>query len=407
MSSLPSDITVPGRPEVHEVSDGVFAYVQPDGTWWINNTGFLVGPQGVVASTPARPSGGPAPTWPPSPPVTTAPVRTVVNTHHHGDHTFGNCLFPAATIVGHEQHAGRGDRLRPAARARRSGTNPDWGELAARPAVPHLHRRGRRCTSTTCARRCRHVGTPAHTTNDSIVWIPGALRAVLRRPGVQRRHAVPADGLGRGGDRGAGAGRGAARRRTIVPGHGPVFDGDGADRGDAGLPPVRARRRGPRPGRRADPARRRPATPTSAGSPTGRTPSGSSATCTGPTPSSTATPRGGPIDISAALGRHGHLQRRRAADLPGLTRLGGAGADGRCPARLLPAGRPSGWPTASGRAAALGLPVRLLLVAAGLLAGLPGPAGRILAHRYPFRLTGNAAAPAHSVTSGPARNYHG
>ena len=29
-------------------------------------------------------------------------MRTVVNTHHHGDHTFGNCLFPAAAIVGHE-----------------------------------------------------------------------------------------------------------------------------------------------------------------------------------------------------------------------------------------------------------------------------------------------------------------
>ena len=31
MSSLPSDITVPGRPEVHEVSAGVYAYIQPDG----------------------------------------------------------------------------------------------------------------------------------------------------------------------------------------------------------------------------------------------------------------------------------------------------------------------------------------------------------------------------------------
>ena len=29
-------------PRVQEVSDGVFAYIQPDGTWFINNTGFLV-----------------------------------------------------------------------------------------------------------------------------------------------------------------------------------------------------------------------------------------------------------------------------------------------------------------------------------------------------------------------------
>ena len=49
MSSRLGDITVPGRPEVHEVSAGIYAYVQPDGTWWINNTGFLVGPQGVIS----------------------------------------------------------------------------------------------------------------------------------------------------------------------------------------------------------------------------------------------------------------------------------------------------------------------------------------------------------------------
>ena len=34
---------------VTEVSDGIFAYTQPDGTWWINNTGFLVGSRGVVS----------------------------------------------------------------------------------------------------------------------------------------------------------------------------------------------------------------------------------------------------------------------------------------------------------------------------------------------------------------------
>ena len=34
---------------------------------------------------------------------TTAPVRTLVNTHHHGDHTHGNCLFDTATIVAHER----------------------------------------------------------------------------------------------------------------------------------------------------------------------------------------------------------------------------------------------------------------------------------------------------------------
>lgn len=44
-----------------EVADGVFAYVQPDGTWWINNCGALAGPDRTApsSSTPAAPSAAP------------------------------------------------------------------------------------------------------------------------------------------------------------------------------------------------------------------------------------------------------------------------------------------------------------------------------------------------------------
>jgi hypothetical protein len=32
-TSVLDEITEPGRPQVQEVADGVFAYIQPDGTW--------------------------------------------------------------------------------------------------------------------------------------------------------------------------------------------------------------------------------------------------------------------------------------------------------------------------------------------------------------------------------------
>jgi hypothetical protein len=32
MSSSPLDITIPGRPQVAELSIGIYAYVQPDGS---------------------------------------------------------------------------------------------------------------------------------------------------------------------------------------------------------------------------------------------------------------------------------------------------------------------------------------------------------------------------------------
>src|SRR5947209_9689124 len=36
-------------PYLEEVSPGVYAYIQPDGSWFLNNTAFLVGRDGVVS----------------------------------------------------------------------------------------------------------------------------------------------------------------------------------------------------------------------------------------------------------------------------------------------------------------------------------------------------------------------
>ena len=103
MSARHDDITEPRSPRLEEVSDGIHAYVQPDGTWWINNTGFVVGPQGVIAVDACSTERRTRAFLDAIGTVSSAPVRTLINTHHHGDHTFGNCLFPRATIVGHER----------------------------------------------------------------------------------------------------------------------------------------------------------------------------------------------------------------------------------------------------------------------------------------------------------------
>jgi cyclase len=220
VTSTAHDITTPGRPRVEEVSDGVHAYIQPDGTWWINNTGFLVGGSGVVSvdacSTERRTRAYLAAIGS----VTPLPVRTLVNTHHHGDHTFGNYLFPGATIVGHE--------------ATRTGiqqwgmpwdepvwTKVEWGDVELAP--PFLtYTDG--VTVWVDDLRCEvtHVGSPAHTTNDSIVWIP------------ERKVLFSGDLLFNGGTpflmQGSIAGAIKVLEEvvkplgaeTIVPGHGPV-----------------------------------------------------------------------------------------------------------------------------------------------------------------------------------------
>jgi len=225
MSSLPADITVPGVPEVQQVSAGVYAYVQPDGTWWINNTGFLAGPQGVLSIDAcaterrtrayARAIAG----------VTPAPVRAVVNTHHHGDHTFGNCLFPDAAIVGHERTRAEAIAFGPP-QPMPFWAGPDWGELSLDPPFitftdeVTLH-------SGDLRAQVRHVGMPAHTTNDSIVWIPE--RSVLFCGDLIFNGGTPFLLMG------SVAGAIEVLEQVLrplgaaitVPGHGPVFSGTG------------------------------------------------------------------------------------------------------------------------------------------------------------------------------------
>jgi cyclase len=157
--------------------------------------------------------------------ITPAPVRTVVNTHHHGDHTFGNCLFPAAAIVGHESARAEALAFGPP-RELPFWDGPDWGELTLDPPFVTftdeiaVHAGDLRAS-------VRHVGTAAHTTNDSIVWIPD--RSVLFCGDLIFNGGTPF--LLMGSVVGAVevleqvvAPLGA---RLIVPGHGPVFEGAG------------------------------------------------------------------------------------------------------------------------------------------------------------------------------------
>jgi len=225
MSGGRGGISVPGPPQVREVSAGIYAYIQPDGTWWINNTGFLVGPQAVISIDSCSTQRRTRAYIDAIAAVTPVPVRTVLNTHHHGDHTFGNCMFPGAAIVAHERARAEAIAFGPP-RALPFWDGPDWGELSLDP--PFVTFTDQIAVHAGDLRaQVRYVGTPAHTTNDSIVWIPE--RSVLFCGDLIFNGGTPF--LLMGSVRGAievlenvvrplGA-------QTIVPGHGPVFTESG------------------------------------------------------------------------------------------------------------------------------------------------------------------------------------
>jgi cyclase len=159
-------------PRTHQIAERVFAYIQPDGGWWINNTGFVLGERAVLcidscaterrtraflaaidAVRPGRPG-----------------ARMLVNTHQHGDHTNGNCLLPDATIIGHERCR---EAILSTGILRPDGLwEPvDWGDLEpAPPFVTFQHRLDLYVDDLRV--ELHHFGTAAHTTNDVVAWIP-------------------------------------------------------------------------------------------------------------------------------------------------------------------------------------------------------------------------------------------
>jgi cyclase len=170
MTPYPGNGLGNGLGRVQEVSEGVFAYVQADGSWWINNTGFIVGRRGVAAvdacSTERRTRALLEAIHQTSP----APVRTLVNTHHHGDHTHGNYLFESATIVAQERC--RTELVTTGLPSSApTWTDVDWGAIELSPPfLTYEDRVNLYVDDLRC--EVRYVGSPAHTTNDSIVWIP-------------------------------------------------------------------------------------------------------------------------------------------------------------------------------------------------------------------------------------------
>jgi cyclase len=177
MSSSPHDHdhTALPPPRTVEVADGVFAYVQPDGSWWINNTGFVAGPTAVVSIDTCSTERRNRAYLDAIRAVTDQPVRSVVNTHHHGDHTHGNYLFRPSAVIGHEQcremvkafgHPDFGAVFTPI----------DFGELEIEP--PMITFTDRLDVWVDDLRIELHfIGGAAHTTNDVVAWIPD--RSVL------------------------------------------------------------------------------------------------------------------------------------------------------------------------------------------------------------------------------------
>ena len=97
-------------------------------------------------------------------------MTTLVNTHHHGDHTYGNFVFSPATIVAQENC--RAEMLAYGFPGNTGVWEPvDWGEVKVAPPTLTFTDRVRLWSGDRPV-EVSYVGQAAHTSNDSLVWLP-------------------------------------------------------------------------------------------------------------------------------------------------------------------------------------------------------------------------------------------
>ena len=225
------------EPGVVDIGNGAFAYLQPDGGWGFSNSGLvtdsgealLVDTMFDFPHTRAMLDGFKR--------ATDAKIRTLVNTHHNGDHCYGNALVEGAEIIATERAVHEMGRETPQGLAQFMKAAPGLGLIGE--YLVHCFGRfdfagveTKLPDTTFTGRMTRLVGRkavemievgPAHTGGDALVVVP-ADRAVFTGD-ILFADCTPILWVGPVGNWLKACEQIEAMEIDIVvPGHGPVTD---------------------------------------------------------------------------------------------------------------------------------------------------------------------------------------
>jgi len=228
---------------LHDLGGGAYAFLQPDGSWGLSNAGLVVdGDDSLLVDTLfdlalTREMLG---AMRAAEPRAAARIGAVVNTHHNGDHCFGNELVEGAEIIASAAAAAAMAQEPPALLGGYMKMAPALGPLGEylihcfgrfafdgiRQALPTVTFSGRLDRAVGGKRVELHEVGPAHTAGDVIVHVP-ACRVVFTGD-ILFVDAHPVIWAGP-----VGSWIEACRRilamdvDVVVPGHGPVTDKSG------------------------------------------------------------------------------------------------------------------------------------------------------------------------------------
>lgn len=226
----------PYRHGLHEIGDGVFAYLQPDGGWGWSNAGLVVdGDASLLVDTlyDLRTTGAMLDAMRRTSPAA-GTIDVVVNTHANGDHCWGNQLVAGAEIVASSACAAEMLELSPATMAAVMADPPPGreGDLLRRmlgpfdlegiEVVPPSSTFDGRTTLLVGDARVELVEVgPAHTRGDVVVHLPDAGVAYTGDIVFNGGHPIVWSGPVAGWMAACDAVV-ALKPEVVVPGHGPV-----------------------------------------------------------------------------------------------------------------------------------------------------------------------------------------
>ena len=217
------------------ISDKAFAYLQPDGGLGLSNAGLVGGKQDALLVDTFFDLAHTQRMLDEIARRVTGDIGRVVNTHHNGDHCWGNQLLKGAEIIGHRRCAELMPSLPPeglqrlklapdtipAARALREGLQRfDFTGIEITPPTTFVPDDGMTIAVDGVVLELIYVG-PAHTAGDVIVHLPG--EGVVFAGDVIFRNCAPIGWEGTFARWIEALERIAALGApTIVPGHGPI-----------------------------------------------------------------------------------------------------------------------------------------------------------------------------------------
>ncbi|HET8617998.1 MAG TPA: MBL fold metallo-hydrolase [Acidimicrobiales bacterium] len=221
---------------LHEIGDGLYAYLQPDGGWGWSNAGLVVdGDASLLVDTlfDLKLTAAMLDTMRAAVPAAND-ISTVVNTHANGDHCWGNQLVRGAEIVGSAACAAEMTELPPALLAALTASPPEGpaGDLlrsmfgafdfSGIEVVPPTTTFDGELTLSVGDTEVRLVEVgPAHTRGDVIVHVPA--QGVVYTGDILFNGGHPIVWAGPVGNWVAACDRILALDApTVVPGHGPL-----------------------------------------------------------------------------------------------------------------------------------------------------------------------------------------